>query len=104
MVQRQHGVGLAAAEVGLQFDDGVTAAPCQPLGCADQEGAEAVRQVGAAEELLRIAVVGGGAAGMHLGAIGSELSLLEVALRQDVGWTSELAPRPKDGSRADGEF
>src|SRR3546814_4111524 len=50
MVQRQHGVGLAAAEVGLQFDDGVTAAPCQPLGCADQEGAEAVRQVGAARK------------------------------------------------------
>jgi hypothetical protein len=54
--ERQHRVGLAAAEVGLELDDRVATRARQPLHGAGQEPPQAVGEVGAAEELHRIAV------------------------------------------------
>lgn len=72
-------MGLAAAEVRLQFDHWVAAAAGKSLGGTDQESAQTLGQIGAAEELTRVAVLGRRAARMNLGEIGRELGLLKLA-------------------------
>ena len=83
VVKRQHRVGFAATEIGLKFNDWIAAAAGQPLGCTDQQCAEAFRQIRAAKKLPRIAIFRRGAARMDFGKVGSEFRLLELA-RGDV--------------------
>ena len=101
VIERQHRVGLAAAEVGLQLDDRIAARARQPLGGADQQVAQAVGQIGAAEEFARIAVLGRRAAVVHLGEIGRELGLLEFAGRNVLVRLDHFAPRQQARDRLD---
>jgi hypothetical protein len=84
VVERQHRVRLAAAEVGLQLHHRVAAAGGEALHRADQHPLQAFGQVGAAEELYRVPVFVCPLAQMHLPQIGGELGLL-VATAGHVG-------------------
>ena len=101
MIKRQHGVGLAAAKIGLKLDHRIAARVGESLGGADQKRAEAVGEVGAAKELPRIAVFRRRAAGMDLAEIGGELRLQELAGRNVLVWLDDLAPRQQPSSRID---
>ena len=79
MIEGQHGVGLAAAEVGLQLHDGLAALAVQALESICQQTSQALGQVGAAEELGWVAVLGGTLAEMYLPEVGGEFGLLVVA-------------------------
>src|SRR5690606_41890720 len=50
VVQGQHGVGLAAAEVGLELDHGVAALARQAAHGVDQQPLQALGEVGARSE------------------------------------------------------
>ena len=92
VIERQHGVGLAAAEVGLKFDHRIAARAGESFSRADQKRAEAVGEIGAAEELLRIAVFRRRAAGVDLSEIGGELRLKEIASRDVMVRLDNLTP------------
>ena len=81
VIERQHGVGFAAPEVGLKFDHRIAARAGESLGRAYQKRAEAVGEVGAVEELPRVAVFRRRASGVDLAEIGCELRLQEIAGR-----------------------
>jgi len=83
VVERQHGVRLAAAEVGLQLDDRITARAGEALQGVGEQVGQAVGEEGAPEELGRIAVLATAFAIMHLAQVGGELRLL-VAAGSDV--------------------
>ena len=76
VVEREHRVGLAAAEVGLELDDGVAALATEPLDGADEHAFQALGEVGAAEELDGVAVLVGALAEMDLPEVGGEFGLL----------------------------
>ena len=97
MVQRQHRVGLAASEVRLQLHHRITASSGQPLGGAGQQRAQTIGQIGAGEELGRVAVFRRRAAIVHLGKIGRKLGLLEIAGRHVLVRLDHLAPRQQPG-------
>ena len=67
---------LAAAEIGLQLNDGIAALAGQAAHRPDQHSLQAFGQVGAAEELDRIPVFSRAFAQMHLPQVGGELGLL----------------------------
>ena len=56
VVESDEGVGLASAEVGLQLHYRVAASAAEPSGGADDQAGKAFSDVGATEELDRIAV------------------------------------------------
>ena len=99
VVERQHRVRLAAAEVGLQLNDRIAGLARQPLRRALQQPAQAVRQIGPAEELPRIAVLVGRAAVVHLGEVGGELGLLELAGRDVLVRFHHVPPRQQARDR-----
>ena len=72
-------MGLAAAEVGLQLDDGIAALAGQAAHGPGQHASQALGQVGAAEELGRVPVFIRAFAQMHLPEVGGELGLLVAA-------------------------
>ena len=76
MIQGQHRVGLAAAEVGLQLDHRVGGLAVEPKQGDAQQILEATRDVSAAEELGRVGVFRAALALAHLVEVGGELSLL----------------------------
>ena len=76
VIEGQHGMGLAAAEIGLQLHDGIAALAGQAAHRPDQHPLQAFGQVGTAEELDRIPVFSRAFAQMHLPEVGSELGLL----------------------------
>ena len=84
VIEGEHGVGLAAAEVGLQLDDRFAALAAEAAETVGEEPAEALGEVGAAEEFGRVAVFGGAFAEVYLPEVGGELGLLVVAAG-DVG-------------------
>ena len=92
VIQRQHRVRLAAAEVGLQLHDRVAALAGQPPHGADQHLLQALGEVGAAEELHRVAVFVRAFAQMHLPQIGGELGLLVAAAGHVLVRRHHLAP------------
>ena len=78
MPQGQHRVGLAATEVGLQVDDrGGVLVPADPLHRPGQQIPQPVGQVGAAEELHRVAVLVIGLPGGHGVQVRGELRGVE---------------------------
>ena len=104
VVEGEHGVGLAAAEVGLQLHDGFAALAVQALQSICQQAAQALGEVGAAEEFGRVAVFGGALAEMDLPEVGGEFGLLVVAAG-DVGvGVDDVAPggEAAGGGRGDG--
>ena len=98
VVKGEHGVGFAAAEVGLQLDHRVAArltrqAPERAL----KEPGQAVGHVGATEELDGVAILAGGITALDLGEVGGKLGL-GVAAARDVGMRHHhLAPRLEPG-------
>ena len=97
-------MGLAAAEVGLKFDHRIAARAGESPGRADQKRAEAVGEVGAAEELPRIAVFRRRAAGVDLAEIGGELRLQELAGRDVLMRFDDLALGQQASDRVDGNL
>ena len=85
-------MGLAAAEVGLKFDYRIPTYPGKPLGRAHQKGAEAVCEVGAAEEFSWVAIFRRRVAGMDLAQIGGKLGLKELAGRNVLVRLDDFAP------------
>ena len=76
MIQGQHRVGLAAAEVGLQLDHRVSGLAIEAKQGDAQQILEATGDVGAAEELGRVGVFRAALALAHLVEVGGELGLL----------------------------
>ena len=56
MVDREHGVGLATTEGGLQLNDRVAPLPGETLRDGNQQQAHALGDEGAGEELLGILI------------------------------------------------
>ena len=92
VIQGQHGMGLAATKVCLQLHHRVTAAPVQTQDRINQQLFQAVGQVGAAEKLQRLAVLGGALALVHLGEVGGELRLLVTATGHILVRSNHLTP------------
>ena len=92
VIERQHRVRLAAAEVGLELHDRVAALPGEALHRADEQALEALGEVGAAEELDWVAVLVRALAEVHLPEIGGELRLLVAAARHVRVRRHDLAP------------
>ena len=100
VVQREHRMGLAAAEVGLQPHHRVAAGAGQPPHGAGQHRLQALGEVGAPEEFDRVAVLVGPLAEAHLPEVGGELRLLVPAARHVPVRRDHLAPRLQGGGRA----
>ena len=92
MVERQHRVGLAAAEVGLELHHRVAALAREALHAAHEQALQALGEVGAAEELLRLLVLVRALAQVHLPEVGRELRLLVAAARHVGVRRDDLAP------------
>ena len=79
MIERQHRVGLAAAEIGLQLDDRVASLAGQSQHGLRQQPAQALGQEGPAEELGRVLVLVRSLSLINLPEVGGELGLLVAA-------------------------
>lgn len=75
VIDRQHGVGLAAAERRLQLDNRIPALAGQPLDHRIQQQAHALSDKSALEEQLRILILRCRRTGVYARDIRSELSL-----------------------------
>ncbi|MFD2405944.1 hypothetical protein ACFSVK_09505 [Azorhizophilus paspali] len=93
MVDRQHGVGLAAAESGLQLDDRIAALGGQALEHRIQQQTHALGDEGALEEQHRIEVLRRGAAVVYPREVGGELGLLEGPLEHVLVGNGDFCPR-----------
>ena len=92
MIERQHRVRLAAAEVGLELHHRVAALAGEALHRADQHPLQALGEIGAAEELDRVPVLVRALAQMHLPEVGGELGLLVAAAGHILVRRHHLAP------------
>ena len=79
VVEGQHRVGLAAAEVGLELDHRVAAGPGHPLDASHQQALEAVGEVGPPEELSGLPILVAAFAQVDLPEVRGELRLLVTA-------------------------
>ena len=102
VVQRQHRVSLATAEVRLQLHHRVASASGKPLHGADQHLPQAGGQIGAAKELRRVAILVGSLAEEHLPQIGGELRLLIAPAGHVLMRGHDVAPRLQPGHRPGG--
>ena len=102
MVQRQHRVGLATAEVGLQLHHRIASASGEPLHRAGQHLPQAGGQIGAAKELRRVAILVGSLAEEHLPQIGGELCLLIASAGHVLVRGHHVAPRLQPVHRTGG--
>ena len=93
MVEGQHGVGLAAAEIGLQLNDRIATPSGKATRRPDQHSLQAFGQVGTAKELDRVPVLIRAFAQMHLPQVRRELGLLVPAARHVLVGGHDLAPR-----------
>ncbi len=101
VVEGQHGVGLAAAEGGLELNHGLAAAAGHPGEGLGEQPLHAGGHVGAAEELHGVLVLALGRTGRHLGEVRGKLRLA-VDAAGDVGLGAHhVAPRGK-GLRREG--
>ena len=79
VIEGQHGVGLAATEVGLQLDHRFTALAVEPFEGEAQQGPHAGGNEGTAVELGGVGVLLAADATTHLVEVGGELGLLVLA-------------------------
>ena len=77
VIERQHGVGFAAAEIGLKADHRLAAAPAQTLDHGLQHLPQPFGGVGDAEERRRIAVFLAALVAIDLRQIGGEFGIGE---------------------------
>ena len=99
VVEREHRVRLAAAEVRLQLDHRVAAGSREPPHRAFQQPLQPLGQEGPPEELHRIAVFRTGGAGVDRREVGGELRLLEVAGGHILVGLDHLPPGAEPGLR-----
>ena len=92
MIQGEHGVGLAAPEVGLQLNDGIAAPTREAVDCSDQQALQAFREVGPPKELDRVPVLVRPFADVHLPEIGGEFGLLIAPARDVLVGRDDLPP------------
>ena len=93
-------MGLAAAEVGLELHHRIPARARQALYAPHQQVLEALREVGAPVELLRVSILIASLAQMHLPQVRCELRLLIVPAGHIRVRGSDLAPRPQTPRRS----
>ena len=93
MVEREHGVGLAATKVGLELDDRVSAGSREAAQGASEQRFETLGQVGAGEELSRVLVLRGGATKVDLLEVGRKLGVLVNPLGHVVVRGNDVTPR-----------
>ena len=93
VVEREQGVRLAAAEVGLQVDDRIAAVAVEAFDRLGQQLAQALSDEGAAEELGRVLILARGSALVHLVQVGGELGLLVAAAGDVAVRPHHVAPR-----------
>ena len=105
VVQGEHRVGLAAAEVRLELYDRVAGSAAEALHGARQHALQAFGQVRAPEELDRIAVLVSALAQVHLPEIGRKLGLLVLPTRHVAVRRDDLPPGRQGGGggAVDGE-
>jgi len=92
VVQRQHGVGLAAAKIGLQLHHRVAARARETLHPVHQQPFQAFREIGAPEKFFRGFVLVGTFAQVHLPQVRGEFRLLIAAARHVRVGRRHLAP------------
>ena len=93
MIQRQHGVGLAAAEVRLELNDGIAAFAREAADGSNQQPLQAFRQIRAPEELDGVSILVCAFTQMHLPEIGGELGLLVASARDVPVGGDDFPPR-----------
>ena len=79
MIQRQHGVGFAPAEIGLQVHHRLPALATQAAQSVQQQAAQAGGQEGAGVELAAVGIFRAGAAAMNVAEVGGEFRHAEGA-------------------------
>ena len=97
VVQGEHRVGLAAAEVRLELDYRVAGSAAEALHGPRQHALQTLGQMRAPEELDRIAVLVGSFSQMHLPEIGGKLGLLVPPARHVPVRRDDLPPRLQGG-------
>jgi len=99
VVERQHAVGLAAAERRLQLNDGIAPLGREPPDAGDEQRQQPLGEVGTAEELGRVLVFGLSRSGDDVREVRRELRL-DVAPAGHVGMgLDHLAPGPQPRER-----
>ena len=93
VVDGEQGVGLAAAEGGLQLDHRLAARAVQALRHLDEQQAHALGDEGALEEGGGVLVLARRLAGAHGGDVGGELRLQEGAFEHVGMGNGDLSPR-----------
>ena len=93
VIDRQHGVRLAAAEGGLQLDDRLAALAVEPLRHLGEQQAHALGDEGALEKCRGVLVFRGRLAGAHGGDVGGKLGLLERAFQHVGMGNDDFSPR-----------
>ena len=93
VVQGQHRVGFAAAEVGLKLHHRIAALVAEAAGRPDQQPLQTFGEVGAPEKLHRVAVLVRALAEVNLPQIGGELGLLVAAAGHIPMRRDDLPPR-----------
>ena len=93
VIQRQHGVGLATAEVRLELNDGIAASAREAADGPNQQPLQAFRQIRAPEELDGISILVCAFTQMHLPEIGGELGLLVAPARNVSVGSDDFPPR-----------
>ena len=93
MVQGQHGVGLAAAEVRLELNDGIASSAREAADGPNQQTLQAFRQIRAPEELDGFSILVCAFTQMHLPEIGGELGLLVASARDVPVGGDDFPPR-----------
>jgi hypothetical protein len=81
VVEGDHGVRLAAPEVGLELHHRVASGPGEAPDRVHEQALQVLREVRPPEELHRILVLGGRFPQVHLPQVGGELRLLVAAAR-----------------------
>ena len=97
VVQGEHGVGLAAPEVGLQLNDGIAASASETVDCPNKQALQTLGEVGPPKELDRIPVLVRPFAQVHLPEVGRELGLLVPPARNVLVGCDDLSPRLEAG-------
>src|SRR6266536_3161129 len=92
MVERQHGVRLAAAEVGQQLHHGIASVRVQPIQGVGKQVTQTFCDIGTLKEIAGIAILVGSFASCDLPEIGGEFRLLKTT-GGDVGmWSDDITP------------
>src|SRR6266571_1168023 len=92
MIECQHGVRLAAAEVGQQLHHRIASVRVQPKQGVGKQVTQTFRNIGALEELAGVAILVCSFTSCDLPEIGCEFCLLKTT-GGDVGmWSDDITP------------